>query len=93
MDRFSSYNNIKILLEDQPKTAFIYPWGNFSYQNLPFDLKNVDATFQRAMEYAFHDIKHIVQPYLDDLLAHSKRHVAHLMHLRDIFLCCRHYKI
>ena len=27
---------------------------------LPFGLKNVGVTFQRAMSYAFHDIKHIV---------------------------------
>jgi hypothetical protein len=52
---------------DQHKTAFICPWGTFAYRKLPFGLKNVGVTFQRAMSYAFHDIKHIVQPYLDDL--------------------------
>jgi hypothetical protein len=42
------------------------------------------------MSYAFHDIKHIVQPYLDDLPAHSMHPVDHPIHLRAIFLrCCR----
>ena len=59
--------------------AFIFPWGAFAYRKLPFSLKNVAATFQRAMSYAFHDIKHIVEPYIDDLPAHSKQ--------RDIHVC------
>lgn len=45
------------------------------------------------MNYAYHNIKHIVQPYLGDLPAHSKHCEDHPLHLRDIFLCCRHYNI
>ena len=60
-------NQIDILPEDQHKTAFICPWGTFAFKKLPFDCKNVGTTFQQAMSYAFHDIKSIVQPYLDDL--------------------------
>jgi hypothetical protein len=45
------------------------------------------------MSYAFHDIKHIVKPYLDDLPAHSMRWVDHPIHLRAIFLHCRFYHI
>jgi len=93
MDGFSSYNEIKISPPDQHKTTFIYPWGTFAYKNLPFGLKNAGATFQRAMSYAFHDIKNIVQPYFDDLLAHSLKHHDHPSHLRQIFLHFRHYNI
>jgi hypothetical protein len=93
MDGFSSYNQINIAPEDQHKTAFICPWGTFTYRKLPFGLKNVGATFQRAMSYAFHDIKHIVQPYLDDLSAHSLRRVDHPVHLHVILLRCRFYRI
>jgi hypothetical protein len=93
MDGFSGYNQINILLADQHKTAFIFPWGTFSYHKLPFGLKNVGATFQRAMSYVFHDIKHIVQPYLDDLLTHSMRHQDHRTHLQTIFLCHHYYRI
>jgi hypothetical protein len=60
MDDFSSYNQIEIIPKDQHKTAFIFSWGTFTYRKLPFGLKNVGATFQQAMSYAFHDIKHIV---------------------------------
>eukprot|EP00253_Pinus_taeda_P027796 PITA_27796 len=71
----------------------ICPWGIFAYFKLPFGLKNAGATFQRAMSYAFHDIKHIAQPYLDDLPAHSLHRADHLVHLRAIFMRCRHYRI
>jgi hypothetical protein len=93
MDGFSGYNQINIFPADQHKTAFICPWGTFAYQKLPFGLKNVGATFQRAMSYAFHDIKHIVQPYLDDLPAHSMHRQDHPAHLRAIFIRCRYYRI
>jgi hypothetical protein len=86
MDGFSSYNQINILPVDQHKTAFIFSWGTFAYQKLPFGLKNVHANFQRAMSYAFHDIKHIVQPYLDYLPMHSMHRQYHLTHLHAIFL-------
>jgi hypothetical protein len=93
MDGFSGYNQINIAPEDQHKTTFIFPWGTFAYRKIPFGLKNVGATFQRAMSYVFHDIKHIVQPYLDDLPAHSLCRVDHPNHLRAIFVRCRFYHI
>jgi len=93
MDGFSDYNQINILLADQPKTAFVFPWGTFAYCKLPFGLKNTGANFQRAMSYAFHNIKHVVQPYLDDFPAHSLHRANHLTHLRAIFMRCRHYRI
>ena len=73
--------------------TFIFPWGTFSYQNLPFGLKNAGATFQCTMSYHFHDIKHVVEPYLDDLPAHYKQWDLHVNHLRAIFLRCRHFNI
>ena len=93
MDGFSGYNQIEILPSDQHKTTFIFPWGTFAYKKLPFSLKNARATFQRAMSYVFHDIKHIVEPYLDDLPTHSQRREDHPGNLRDIFLRCRDYNI
>jgi hypothetical protein len=93
MDGFSGYNQIDILPADQHKTTFIFPWGTFAYRKLPFGLKNVGATFQWAMSYAFHDIKHIVEPYLDDFPAHSSHRRDHIGHLRAIFLRCWFYNI
>lgn len=84
--RFFGYNHINISPIDQHKMTFIYPWGNFSYKKLPFGLKNVGATVQREMSYAFHDIRHIVQTYLNDLPTHSTKGHDHQDHLRSLFL-------
>jgi hypothetical protein len=93
MDGFSGYNQINIVPAYQHKTVFICPWGTFVYRKLPFGLNNVDATFQHAMSYVFHDIKYIVQLYLDDLPAHSMRRVDYPKHLHAIFLRCWFYHI
>jgi hypothetical protein len=73
--------------------AFICPWGTFTYQKMPFNLKNVGATFQHAMPFTFHDLNHIVEAYLDDLVAHSRKRADHAMHLRLVFESFRYYRI
>jgi hypothetical protein len=93
MDGFSGYNQIQIKLEDQHKTTFICPWGTFAYRKMPFGLKNVGATFQGAMSFAFHDLKHIVEAYLDGLASRSHKRKDHPTHLRLIFERCRYFRI
>jgi hypothetical protein len=93
MDRFSGYNQIQIHPADQYKTAFIIPWGTFTYRVMPFGLKNAGATFQRAMTYIFHNLAEIILAYLDDLIARSKKRTQHLNDLRIIFQRCRQYNI
>jgi hypothetical protein len=93
MDGFFGYNKINILPTDQHKTSFIFPWGTFAYQKLPFGLKNVGANFQCAMSYDFHDIKNIMQPYLNDQPTHSMSRQNHPTHLRAIFIHCHYYCI
>jgi len=86
MDGFSGYNQIKVALEDQHKTAFITPWGTFYYKVMPFGIKNAGATYQRAMTYIFHDyMHHIVEDYVDDLLAKSKTRKQHPETLIKLF--------
>jgi hypothetical protein len=85
MDGFLEYNQIDIKPEDQHKMTFICLWGTFAYQKMPFDLKITRATFQRAMTFSFHNIKHIVESYLDDLTSHSHKRVDHSTHLRLFF--------
>jgi hypothetical protein len=93
MDGFSGYNQIQIHPADQYKTTFTTPWGTFAYRVMPFSLKNVGATFQRAMTYIFHDLAHIILTYLDDLTARSKKRTQHLDDLRIIFQWCHQYNI
>ena len=85
MDGFFGYNQIQIHPADRYKTAFTTLWGTFAYRVMPFGLKNVGATFQRAMTYIFHDLANIILAYLDDLIARSKKCTQHLDDLRIIF--------
>jgi hypothetical protein len=41
----------------------------------------------------FHDLKHIVEAYLDDLVAHSRKRVDPVTHLRLVFKRCCYYRI
>ena len=93
MDGFSGYNQIYIKPKDQHKTAFICPWGTFTYRKMPFGLKNARATFQRAMTLIFHDLKWIIEVFFDDLAAHSRMRMHHSYHLRLVFERCRHYLV
>jgi len=38
-----------------------------------FGLKKFEVTFQWATSYAFHDIKHIIGAYLDDLATKPRK--------------------
>jgi hypothetical protein len=53
IDGFFGYNQIFVLPEDREKIEFTTPWGTFMYAKIPFELMNVGATFQRAMDIAF----------------------------------------
>ena len=46
VDRFLSYNQIKMAKEDKAKTAFTTHWGTYAYDVMPFVLKNASATYQ-----------------------------------------------
>ena len=45
------------------------------------------------MNFAFHDLKQIIEVYLDDLDAHSRLRVDHPNHLSLVFERCRRYQI
>ena len=67
MDGFLSYNQIRMASEDMEKITFLTMWGTFCYNVMPFALKNVGATYQRAMVMLFHDMMHKeIEVYVDD---------------------------
>ena len=75
MDGNAGYNQIFMALEDISKTAFRVPGavGLFEYLVMTFGLKNAGATYQRAMNYIFHDlIGKLVEIYIDDVMVKSK---------------------
>ena len=53
LDAFQGYHQIPLALEDQEKTAFVTPTGNYHYKVMSFGLKNVGSTYQRMMTRMF----------------------------------------
>ena len=45
LDAFQGYYQIALALEDQEKTSFITPEGNYHYIVMSFGLKNARATY------------------------------------------------
>jgi hypothetical protein len=84
LDGNAGCNQIFMAEEDVYKTAFYCPGfvGLFEWVAMTFDLKNVRATYQRAMNLIFHDLLGImVEVCIDDIvikLARFKEHVANL---------------
>ncbi|GKV39784.1 hypothetical protein SLEP1_g47502 [Rubroshorea leprosula] len=94
MDGHSGYNQIFIAEEDISKTAFRCPGniGTYEWVVMPFGLKNVGATYQRAMNAIFHDmIGRFMEIYIDDVVVKSIEDEEHLEHLRKAFERMRHH--
>jgi hypothetical protein len=75
MDGNAGYNQIFMAIEDIAKTAFRCPGhvGLYEWIVMTFGLKNAVSTFQRAMNYIFHElIGKIVEIYIDDVVVKSK---------------------
>ena len=53
LDAFQGYHQIPLALDDQEKTAFLTPTGNYYYKVMPFGLKNVGSIYQRMMTRMF----------------------------------------
>jgi hypothetical protein len=74
------------------KTAFTTPWGTFMYSQMPFDLMNVGATFQRDMDISFVGEKDkFVFIYLDGITILYKSNEEHIHHPRQVFMKCIRY--
>jgi hypothetical protein len=73
--------------DDISKTAFRCPRaiGLFEWVVMTFGLKNAGATYQRAMNYIFHDlIGRLVEVYIDDVVVKSKTVDDHIADLREV---------
>ncbi|GAA0166406.1 hypothetical protein LIER_21563 [Lithospermum erythrorhizon] len=53
MDTSRAYHQIRMLLEDEEKTAFITEYGLYCWKVMVFGLKNAGATYQRIVNSIF----------------------------------------
>jgi hypothetical protein len=96
MDGNATYNQIFMALEDIHKTAFRVPGavGLFEYVVMTFGLKNASATYQRAVNYIYHDlIGKLVEFCINDVVVTSTLTGGHLGDLRQDFEWTRRFRL
>lgn len=68
--------------------------GLYCHKVLPFDLKNVGATYQRHVTKMFREeIGKSMKVYMDDMLVKSKKGADHISDLGKTLKILRHYKM
>ena len=73
LDAFQGYHQIPLTLDDQEKTAFVTPTGNYHYKVIPFGLKNAGSTYQWMMTKMFKpQLGRSIEVYIDDMVVKSK---------------------
>jgi hypothetical protein len=94
LDAYSGYNQIRLKVEDQEKTAFITPFEVFCYNTMPFVLKNAGATYKRCMLACLKDqIGCNIQVYVDDIVIKTREAKTLIDDLRETFDNLDRYKI
>ena len=94
LNAFQGYYQIPLALEDQEKTAFVTPTGNYHYKVMPFGLKNVGSIYQRMMTRMFKpQLGKSIEIYVDDMMVKSKVVSEHLGNLGSTFNVLRKHKL
>ena len=94
MDAFQGYHQIPLVSDDQEKTTFFTPIGNYHYKAMPFGLKNAGSTYQRMMTRMFEpQLGKNIEIYIDDMVLKSKLESEHVSNLGNIFEILRKHKL
>ena len=94
LDAFQGYHQIPLATDDQEKTTFVTPVGNYHYKVMHFGLKNAGSTYQRMMTKMFEpQLGKNVEVYIDDMVVKSKLVSEHLADLANIFEILRRHKL
>ncbi|CAL8990437.1 unnamed protein product, partial [Prunus brigantina] len=94
MDAYSGYNQIFMHPEDQAHSSFITDHGLYSYKVMPFNLKNVGATYQHLVNSIFAPlIGNTIEVYVDDMLVKSRTADQHIPNLSAMFTILKQYRM
>lgn len=78
LDAFSGYNQVKMNMDDIPKTTFITHQAVYVYMLMTFGPRNVGSTYQRVMDY---------------MIAKSTTIPNHIADLKECFENVRKHKL
>jgi hypothetical protein len=85
IDLRSGYHQMKIRVEDIPKTTFITRYGQYEFIVVSFGLNNAPSYFMNMMNKVFMDeLDKFVVVFIDDMLIYSSTAEGHEQHLRVV---------
>jgi hypothetical protein len=86
LDCYSSYHQIWMEKEDEPKTSFITLSGTYCYLRMPKGLKNAGGSFSRmTVKVLSSQISTNVLTYVDDIIVKSTKQENHIADLQETF--------
>ncbi|GJX36988.1 putative reverse transcriptase domain-containing protein [Tanacetum coccineum] len=86
IDLRSSYHQLRVREEDNPKTASRTRYGHYEFQVMPFGLTNATVVFMDLMNRVYKPyLDKFVIVFIDDILIYSKSKQEHEEHLKLIF--------
>ena len=85
IDLRSGYHQLKIKIEDIPKTTFRTRYGHYKFLVMSFGLTNTPATFNRMMDRIFRPYRHFTRTFFDDIIVLSTSLEEHKEHLALVF--------
>jgi hypothetical protein len=94
VDLHSGYHQIKIRLEDIPKTVFSTRYELYEYLVISFGLTNAPTHFMYLMNPVFMpELDKFVMIFIDDILVYTKNEKEHEQHLRIILQRLRDHQL
>jgi hypothetical protein len=94
IDLCFGYHQIKIRVEDIPKTAFTMRYGLYEYLVISFGLTNAPAYFTYLMNSVFMpELDQFVVVFIDDILVYLKSMEEHEEHLQIVLQRLREHQL